>query len=314
MAASILDTILGEEQWVAGPLYPELFTNQTSYLGSNQSNGINLLLFANNTAGLTFPVNDTDLAFTFYLAQSIFSPNNFQVPVACVHPLSGQYDMLTRGLYYLLLFFSLLFRRHTWLSTAALGTAMTYAATTAVHSLALVSNFGFGTPLEPSSYDNTTGEWIPNGWNANTSQQFGDIDVFGIYPILASAAIMLTPILNWSVTIRKHDAQAAVVYWGILIFAALVPAWVRYNNIGDNWWLNTPLSFVLCPYNDDPAYQDCGPNMTLTTDLYNRCQCIDFCGAISPSAPMRKNANMVPYIVSAPYHEWMQRRGSGRGR
>ncbi|OCL03462.1 hypothetical protein AOQ84DRAFT_381611 [Glonium stellatum] len=32
---------------------------------------------------------------------------------------------------------------------------------------------------------------------------------------------MLTPILMWSTTVGQHDAQPVVLYWGVLIFAAL---------------------------------------------------------------------------------------------
>ena len=33
---------------------------------------------------------------------------------------------------------------------------------------------------------------------------------------------MLTPILSWSTMIRKHHAQAVVLYWGVLMFFALI--------------------------------------------------------------------------------------------
>lgn len=33
---------------------------------------------------------------------------------------------------------------------------------------------------------------------------------------------MLAPILNWSTMIRKHHAQAVVLYWGLLMFLALL--------------------------------------------------------------------------------------------
>ena len=43
-------------------------------------------------------------------------------PSRCfVYPLSGSHDVLSRVLFYLLLIVSLDFRRHVWLSTAALG-------------------------------------------------------------------------------------------------------------------------------------------------------------------------------------------------
>src|SRR2546423_15209886 len=184
------DTILGFAGWDNGSLFEQTQSNfDTAYLGLDHLSNVNLTVFPNNIAAISFPVNSLNVTWTLTLAQSIFDPSNYRVGVYCIYPLSGQYDVLPRGLFYLLLIFSLLFRRHNWLATAALGTAMTYAAVSAVHMLALVTNFGFGTPDDPQ------------GWNIQSSAAYGDVDVFGIYPILSAAAILLTPILNWSVSV-----------------------------------------------------------------------------------------------------------------
>jgi hypothetical protein len=273
---------LSSDNWQNGSLFPQTQGHlDATYLGLDQQSNINLTIYPNNIAGITFPVEGIDITWTFTLAQSIFDPSNYRVGVYCMYPLSGQYDMLPRALFYLLLVFSLLFRRHNWLATAALGTAMTYAAVSAVHMLALVTNFDFGTP-QP-------------GWDINSSKAYGDVDVYGIYPILSAAAIMLTPILNWSVSVRANEAQMVVVYWGALIFAALVPAWLYSNNISD-WWINFPVSFVVCPYSAAATHPDCNPNMNITSESYIYCQCTDFCGLLGPSTPMRKYANMVPAL------------------
>lgn len=58
------------------------------------------------------------------------------------------------------------------------------------------------------------------------AQDLGDLDLQAIYPILVASCIMLTPILNWSVEIREH-ARAIAVYWGLLLFTALVPTLVK---------------------------------------------------------------------------------------
>jgi len=57
-------------------------------------------------------------------------------------------------------------------------------------------------------------------------EEFGDLDLQGIYPILVASCIMLTPILNWSVEIRVH-ARAIAVCWGLLMFTALIPTLVK---------------------------------------------------------------------------------------
>lgn len=280
------ETILGlsADGWYNGSLFPQTQnSDDTPYLGLDQQSNVNLTIYPNNIAGISFPVEGLDITWTFPLAQSIFDSSNYHVGIYCQYPLSGQYDVLTRGLFYLLLIFSLLFRRHNWLATAALGTAMTYAAVSAVHMIALVTNFEFGTPDDPT------------GWNINSSKAYGDVDVFGIYPILSAAAIMLTPILNWSVSVRENEAEIVVVYWGALVVAALVPAWVYSNYIKD-WWMDFPISFVLCPTSAAVTHPDCNPTINFTVESYNYCQCVDFCGLLGPSTPLRKHANMVPAL------------------
>ena len=67
-----------------------------------------------------------------------FRPDIFSYSGVCVYPISGQYGFLNRLLFYLLVLFALIARKRTWLAAAALGTAMTYAASSAVHAIALV--------------------------------------------------------------------------------------------------------------------------------------------------------------------------------
>ena len=253
-----------------------------TYLQNATESNVNVTVFANNVTGLTFRTNDAT-TLPLYLAQIILDTDNYSIGVWCINPLSGQYDVLPRALFYLLIIFSLLFRRHNWLATAALGTAMTYAATSAVHMFALLTQFDWKYPADAFQ------------GNLKTSVEFGDVDVYGIFPILSAAAIMLTPILNWSAQVRANEAQTVVVVWGVLVFAALVPAWVFANSISD-WIQNSPASFALCPYSAARTHTTCGPNMDLTTRSYDQCQCIDFCGLLGPSTPLRKGANMVPWL------------------
>lgn len=57
---------------------------------------------------------------------------------------------------------------------------------------------------------------------SRSPRYYGDTDLSGIFPILVAGCIMLTPILNWSTMIRKHHAQPVVLYWGIIMFFALI--------------------------------------------------------------------------------------------
>lgn len=103
-------------------------------------------------------------------------------------------------------------------------------------------------------------------------QDLGDIDLQGIYPILAASCIMLTPILDWSIEMRKN-ARAIAVLWGSLIFAAVIPTFVHtYDGVVPYFNMN---QIATC-YQD--AAQDCtrkhvisGPLFnTVSADFYNR--------------------------------------------
>lgn len=112
------DTALGD--WTNGTLFPQIETYLAVYHGQNQD--MNLTVLPNNLASLTFSVNEnTSLAFP--LVAAVFDPSQYLIEVNCIHPLSGQYDMLSR-VFYVLIVFSLVFRRHEWISVAALGTTM----------------------------------------------------------------------------------------------------------------------------------------------------------------------------------------------
>lgn len=151
---------------------------------------------------------------------------------------------------------------------------MTYAGTSAVHLFALTARFGFK-------------HHVP-AFDVSSSQQFADVDIIGILPILSASAIMVTPILLWSTTVRKFDAQAIIVWWGILIFTALAVLLGEVFSSGFN--LNELESFAICA-------KDCIPEDDFfSLQVYQKCNCMDFCGTLGPSAPMRNGANMVAIL------------------
>jgi hypothetical protein len=51
-----------------------------------------------------------------------------------------------------------------------------------------------------------------------------DPEAFGIFPILATAVIMLIPVLTWPTTFRTCRAKAVIQYWAILVYAVVLPA------------------------------------------------------------------------------------------
>ena len=75
-------------------------------------------------------------------------------------------------------------------------------------------------------------------WETHSGDYFGDLDMVPMLPILAIGCVMLTPILNWSENLKTHHAQAVVVWWGVLMFTALIP--VAITN-----WRDIQPSFLL---------------------------------------------------------------------
>ncbi|KAI9871057.1 MAG: hypothetical protein M1823_008556, partial [Watsoniomyces obsoletus] len=57
----------------------------------------------------------------------------------CVYAISGTYGLLPRLLYYVTLILAIFGRKQEWLIIGALVSALTYAGTSAVHQMALIS-------------------------------------------------------------------------------------------------------------------------------------------------------------------------------
>ena len=122
----------------------------------------------------------------------------------CILPISGQYGLLPRLLFYLLLCFSLSGRSHNWLAAGALATTMTHSGTAAIHII-----------IAPFLSRNSVGE-----------------NFAPIRAILSTACIMAVPLFNWSATLRRLQARSLVIYWDVLVFAAYLSS--SFWNLGCN--------------------------------------------------------------------------------
>lgn len=220
---------------------------------------------------LTYDPSKTNMWAIGKTVDLLFQPSTFSYQQDCIYAISGQYGFLPRLIYYLLLIFSLILRKHLWLSTAALGTAMTYAATASVHAFALLLRYRYHTPTLSNL------EWIQM-----PPKELGDIDLQAIFPILVAGSIMLTPILTFSTTVRKHEAHAVVIFWGVLVFCALVPTFVIViKGVTPSVILSQLSTCTLdaakgCTFENLSVIQN-----GWSLDLYNKCNCSDTCGEFS---------------------------------
>ncbi|KAL8826269.1 MAG: hypothetical protein Q9191_003908 [Dirinaria sp. TL-2023a] len=165
---------------------------------------------------------------------------------------------------------------------------MTYAASAAVHAFALLVRYNYSI----HEFDPTKRAYEPDA--------YGDLDLQGLFPILVASCIMLTPILNWSIEIREH-ARAVAVYWGLLMFAALVPTLYKVFR-GIVPFLDYD-QMVTCAVNAsagctfDAVIAGDGQNL-VSSNFYSKCNCNDTCGAASPRAAFRKDQGLQAFLVS----------------
>ncbi|OJD15874.1 hypothetical protein ACJ73_08938 [Blastomyces percursus] len=111
--------------------------------------------------------------------------------VLCVFPISGPYNLLQRILFYLLLAFAVLCRRQKWLVFGALASAMSYSGAAALHGLLL----------------------------ASPARKAIDLDIYGIFAVTSSGAMLTAPLLNWSSTLIYAEKRKRwiVIMWGMLL-------------------------------------------------------------------------------------------------
>jgi hypothetical protein len=114
--------------------------------------------------------------------------------INCVYAISGTYGLLPRLLYYVTLVFAIFGRHSEWLVIGALVSALTYAGSAAIHSMALV----------------------------NSKSGVFDLDIIATWAILSTGALAYIGIIHWSSTLRDSKARHVMICWGVLIGIALI--------------------------------------------------------------------------------------------
>jgi hypothetical protein len=125
-----------------------------------------------------------------YQLSNITLINGFQAEVICLYPVSGQFTILQRILYYFLMIFAIAARSHEWLVVGALASAMTYSGIAAIYGIAAA---------------------------AQRSPRIFERDDLVVWLILMASALLAIPLLNWSSTIRRLHARTIIIYWAIFI-------------------------------------------------------------------------------------------------
>jgi hypothetical protein len=273
----------------SGPLW-EIF-NDTIFPIAASDPGISVNLSPNNTVNLSFVDYGQNIWTVMPFITQLLAPNVTRGLVACTYPLSGQYDHLPRILFYVAAVFAVLGRHRTWVAEAALGIVVAYSATAAVHLFILLGLYKFGMPFKDGIYPS----------NVADASGFGDADFFGIVPVVSLTVVLLTPMLHWSETFRTHKAKIVIQCWAVLMFAASIAFLALIREYGTDWNIDQVPSMAYCLSTD----ASCQPVGTSDSDglpffddkeQFNRCGCTALCSLLSPTAPLRNGASMVPFL------------------
>ncbi|OAX79230.1 hypothetical protein ACJ72_06454 [Emergomyces africanus] len=118
-------------------------------------------------------------------------PNGYNASntVICVYPVSGQYGFLPRLLYYASLTLAILGRYQRWLVMGALASALSYAGSTAIHAMALVSS----------------------------RKPVFDLDILAAWAVLSTGCMAFVGLVHWSRAMRQSEARLVLVLWGMLV-------------------------------------------------------------------------------------------------
>lgn len=123
------------------------------------------------------------------------SPSNAKDDtVQCIYPISGQYGLLPRLLYYGSLTFAILNRRQQWLVVGALASALAFAGSSAIHAIALIKS----------------------------RRKIFDLDIIATWSILSTGSLAYITLVHWSSTLRHSRARLVMILWGSLCSIGLI--------------------------------------------------------------------------------------------
>jgi hypothetical protein len=137
--------------------------------------------------------------------------------IACVYPISGQYNNIPRWLYYILLISVIILRRQEWLAVGAAATCLTYGGGAAVHALILAS-----ARLSSSSQIPNGFVQLPSGQEYWINAASLDLDTDGTLAVVGVGFLITLPMALWSSEFRRSDAKPILVLWTILMFIGMI--------------------------------------------------------------------------------------------
>jgi hypothetical protein len=267
------------------------------YPHANYSIGANITLFPNVSVQLNFIDPGPDFAFMLPLLSQLIDPHITRGFVTCAYPLSGQYDHLARSLFYTACVVAMVLRKVTWVAEAALDIIIAYSSISAIHLFVLLGFYEFGHGMQFTVVNGV--QLSISQPNPDSTQTYGDPDFLGIAPVIAVCVVVLTPMLSWSSTFRSNRHKIILQCWSLFMFVAFIPVLVYMSRYKYEWSLDKLRTMAYCTDTSlscQPGEDDLGMFGFVFRDQYKRCNCNDFCGVLSPNAPLRGGTSMVPVL------------------
>jgi hypothetical protein len=164
-------------------------------------------------------------------------------PVNCLYSVSGQYGHAQRILYYVLLLVGTFIAPwQEWLAAAALGVAMAYGGTAAIHAFIIVcarARGSFGTAESVSvsveGFEYTVLVW-PVVW---------DLDAGATYAVVGVGFLAVIPMLVWSDTLRRSEARPILHLWTALMTVGIICALIS-NQLVHSMWVKDIPQWIFC--------------------------------------------------------------------
>ncbi len=245
-----------------------------------------ITLFPDRGTELSFNSTNMDLSLVFPIFTQLLDADRELFVVPCVYPLSGQYNHLPRILFYIMIIFAILLRHRTTIAEAALSVVIIYSATACIHLFVLLGFYKFSIP---DSLDSIVED----------ATMYGDVDFWGIAIVVAVSAIVLIPILIWSDSFKGDRGKAVLICWSILIFVSFSIVCYYATTYLESWYISVIPSVASC-------LKDCPRPRSRENTLYtlwnvedytsDSCDCVDYCGLLSPKSPLRAKQGMVPLL------------------
>ena len=136
--------------------------------------------------------------------------------VECVYPVSGNYGLTPRILFYFLLIFVVTSHRHKWLSAGAAASCLSTGGTAAIHALLLAAIRGSSTPQLSDG-------WVsPGGSNeVRVAPRVLDQDVDATLAIVGVGFLGAFPLAVSTNALPKPGSHAIVMMWAFLMLVGV---------------------------------------------------------------------------------------------